>query len=62
MLTLPCAPEATGHRQPDSQTGIESSERLGKHRWVVERRTDGLQALASFESALNDRWISTKRC
>ncbi|CAM4121175.1 IS5 family transposase [Comamonas aquatilis] len=42
--------------------GIESSERLGKHRWVVERTHGWLQALASYESALNDGWISTKRC
>ncbi len=25
------------HRPPDRAGGVESSERLGRHRWVVER-------------------------
>ena len=35
-----------------ARRGIESSERLGKHRWVVERTHGWLQALASCASAL----------
>jgi transposase len=47
-----------------ARRGVESSEKLGKHRWVVERTRlmAGLQALASCASALKGGWISTAHC
>lgn len=44
-----------------ARRGIKNSERLDKHRWGWRERTAGLQALASYEYALNDGKTSTKR-
>ena len=45
-----------------ARRGVDSSERLGKHRWVVERTHGWFAGFGSCEFALNDGWISTKRC
>ena len=34
---MPQGLEAEGHKARIAQWGIDSSERLGQHRWVVER-------------------------
>ncbi len=31
-----------GHHRPDRRKGIESSERLGRNRWVIERTSPWL--------------------
>jgi len=57
-----CRAHQRGIASRIARRGIESSERLGKLAGWWRGRTDGLQALASCESALNDGWISTKHC
>lgn len=45
-----------------ARKGIERNNRLGRHRWVVERTMPGSQAWANWASALNAASTSTWCC
>lgn len=45
-----------------ARRGVESSEKLGKHRWVVERTHGWLQGLESCAYALRGGWTYIWPC
>jgi IS5 family transposase len=45
-----------------ARRSVESSERLGKHRWVVERTHSWFAGFGKLRIRFERRLVSTKRC